>query len=332
MSSDPRHTFHVLRGVTDELSRHTSVARAMQAITDAALSLLPGEHSSIRLLDAPSGVLQPLARSGTGVERRPVVIPAREGIAGWVIANARPTVVRDARHDERFLHVVGRGFAIASMISEPLMWGGTAIGVLSVTSARPDVYSEQDAELLRILAGCAAPRIELKRLERLTVIDELTYAFNATHLMPRMLEELDRARHSSNPLSVLVMDLDGLERVNQAFGRELGDRVMEIFAARIRALSRTYDAFFRWGPDEFVVLLPGTSATQALATAERFRASVGDTVMEPRRSGPLTQTVSISVATWNGTETGEALLLRAAAGLRDSKRSGGNRVAEAVAV
>jgi diguanylate cyclase (GGDEF)-like protein len=329
MSPDPQKDLQVLGRVTELLSREPTLEQAMKAITDAALELLPGEHSSIRLLDAPSGVLRPLARSGTGIGGRPVVIPAREGVAGWVVANGLPTVVRDARQDDRFLHVVGRGFWITSMISEPLMWHGVAVGVLSVTSPHADVYTAEDAKLLRILASCASPRIHVKRLERLSVVDELTSAFNASHIMSRLHEEQDRSRHSGSPLSVLAIDLDHLDRINLTFGHDLGDRVIEIFAGRVRGLSRTYDAFFRWGGDEFLVLLPSTSPTQAMAAGERLRSTMADTPMEPRAGGLLTLTLSIGVATWNGSETAEDLIVRAGAGVMECKRLGCNRVARA---
>jgi diguanylate cyclase (GGDEF)-like protein len=329
MSPDPRKDLQILRRVTETLSREPTLEQAMKAITDAALELLPGEHSSIRLLDAPSGVLAPLARSGSGIDRNPVVIPAREGIAGWVVANGRPTVVRDARQDDRFLHVAGRGFWITSMISEPLMWDGIAIGVLSVTSPRADVYTPEDAKLLRILASCASPRIQVKRMERLSVVDELTSAFNASHILARLCEEQERSRHSGSPLSVLAIDLDHLDRINLTFGHDLGDKVIEMFAGRVRGLSRRYDAFFRWGGDEFLVLLPGTSPTQAMSAGERLRSAMADTPMEPRAGGLLTLTLSIGVATWNGSETAEELLTRAGAGLLECKRLGGNRVARA---
>lgn len=329
MSPEPRQDLQTLHALTDLLSRERRLEHALRAITDTALRLLPGEHSSIRRLDAPSGVLVPVARSGLGADRRAVVIQAREGIAGWVVANARSTMVHDVRQDERFLHVVGRGWSIASMLSEPIMLNRTAIGVLSVTSCRPDQYSDQDAQLLRILANWAAPRIDLERLQRLTVVDDLTYAFNQGHLPRLLAEEQDRARHTGNPLSVAMLGLDRPGQLNEAYGRDVGDRVLETFAQRVRDQSRTYDALVRWGSDEFVLLLPETSAVRAFVVGERLRSAIGETPMEPHPGALLTQTVSIGLATWSGRETAEDLLTRAAAVMKEVKQQGGNRVARA---
>ena len=329
MSSDPRHDLQVLRRITEYLSREHALEHALQEVTDAALELLPGDHASIRVLDAQRTGLLVAARSGAGTEQRSLVLGPRDGIAGWVMEHAESAHVRDARSDARFLPAVGQGFTIRSMVAEPLMSRGSPVGVLSVSSAKADAFTEGDAQLARLLANCSVPLLEKSRLERLTVVDELTLAFKANYLAQRLHEEMDRATHSGEPLSVLALDLDGLERINRAYGRELGDRVLAALTARVRSLARRYDALVRWGEDEFVVILPGTSPTQALATAERVRATVGDEPMEPRPGGLLTQTVSVGVATWNGRETADELLARAAAGVHEAKAQGGNTVARA---
>ena len=129
--------------------------------------------------------------------------------------------------------------------------------------------------LARILASCSVPAIERSRLERLSAVDEMTLAFNNRYLLPRLHEEMDRARHSGSTLSILVMDLDRMGHVNESFGRDMGDRVLGLFSERVRAQTRRYDVLVRSGDDEFVLLMPTTSPTQAMATAEKLRKAVG---------------------------------------------------------
>ncbi len=329
MSSDPRKDLLVLRRVTEFLSKEHTLEYALQEVTDAALELLPGDHASLRVLDTSRTRLLATARSGFGTGQGSLRLGVGEGIAGWVIEHAEAAHVRDSQQDPRFLVAVGQGFTIGSMVAEPLLSGGRPIGVLSVSSAKTNAFTDADEQLARILAYCSVPLLDKDRLERLTLVDELTLAFSSNYLHRRMKEELDRARHSGEPLSVLVMDLDHLDRINKAFGRDLGDKVLSMFATRVRSLSRRYDAFVRWGGDEFVVLLPTTSPTQALATAERIRAAVGDDPMEPKAGGLLTQTVSVGVATWNLLESAEELLERAVSGVNIAKSRGGNQVARA---
>lgn len=331
MSCDARKDLLVLRKVVECLSGDHTLEYALQEITDAALALLPGDHASLRLLDV-SGRLLAAARSGVGVDQSSLALAPGEGVAGWVVEHGVPAHVRDTRQDSRFVAAVGQGFAVRSIVAEPLLSAGRAMGVLSVSSSEASAFSDDDEQLARILANCSVPRLDKDRLERLALSDELTLALTANRLVHRLEEEMERARHAGSPLSVIALDLDQLERFNRAFGRELGDAILSIFAARVRDRLRRYDAFIRWGGDEFVVILPNTSPTQAATTAERLRAAVGDEPMEPRAGGRLTQTVSLGVATWNGRETHEELLRRASMAVHDAKQNGCNRVARALVV
>jgi two-component system cell cycle response regulator len=330
MSSDPKRDLATLRLLTEHLSDGRPLEDALHDVTDAALELLPCDHASIRLFDAARTTLLAGARSGRGVEQRSLALTKGEGIAGWVMEHGLPAHVRDAKTDPRFIVAVGQGFSIRSMIAEPLLASGKPIGVLGASSPDPNVFSDDDVLLARILASCSVPAIERSRLERLSAVDEMTLAFNSRYLLPRLHEEMDRARHSGSTLSILVMDLDRMAHVNDSFGRDMGDRVLGLFSERVRAQTRRYDVLVRSGDDEFLLLMPTTSPTQATATAEKLRKAVGDEAMEPKPGGYISQHVSIGVATWDGRESAEELCGRAATAMRDAKARGGDAVAKAV--
>jgi diguanylate cyclase (GGDEF)-like protein len=175
------------------------------------------------------------------------------------------------------------------------------------------------------------PTIERARLERLAAVDELTLAYSAQYLPQRLQEEMDRARHSGSTLSLLAMDLDRIKRVNESYGRDMGDRVLAIFSERVRGQTRRYDVLVRSGDDEFVLIMPTTSPTQAFATGEKLRKATGEEPMEPRPGGYISQSVSVGVGTWDGRETIEDLLARIRAALLDAKAEGGDAVAKAKA-
>ncbi len=326
---DLRRDLGVLQHLTEFLSRAHPLDDALQAVTDACLSLLPCDHASLRLLDASRTRLLPRARSGRGIENRSLALAKGQGIAGWVAEHGIGAHVRDAPSDPRFLVAIGQGFSVRSLLAEPLLAAGTALGVLCASSPRVDGFGESDLVLSRILASCAVPAIEHARLERLSAMDDLTLAYGARYLPLRLEEEMDRARHSGSTLSLLTMDLDGVARVNRSYGRDTGDRVLAIFAERVRAGTRRYDALVRSGGDEFVLLLPATSPTQAFATAEKLRRAVGDEPMQPWPGGYISQRVSVGVASWGGSETIESLLERAGAALSEAKAKGGNTVSRA---
>jgi diguanylate cyclase (GGDEF)-like protein len=332
MPTDPRRDLQVLpvlRQLTERLSNVRPLEDALHDVTDAALEVLPCDHASIRLFDASRTTLLAGARSGRGTELRTLPLTKGEGIAGWVMEHGLPAHVRDTKVDPRFVVAVGQGFSIRSMIAEPLLVGGKPIGVLGASSPEPNSFSDDDVLLARILANCSVPAIERSRLERLAAVDELTLAFNARYLAPRLQEEMDRARHSGSTLSLLVLDLDRLQHVNAAFGNDMGDRVLAIFSERVRAHTRRYDILVRSGDDEFVLIMPTTSPTQAHATGEKLRRAVGEEPMEPRPGGYISQRVSVGVATWDGRETTDELSWRAGAAMRDAKSRGGDAVGRA---
>jgi two-component system cell cycle response regulator len=330
MSSDPKRDLAVLRQLTERLSDGRPLEDALHEVTDAALELLPGDHVSIRLFDASRTTLLAGARSGRGIEQRSLSLTKGEGIAGWVMEHGLPAYVRDTKSDPRFIVAVGQGFSIRSMIAEPLLSAGTPIGVLGASSPEPSAFSDDDVLMARILSNCSVPAIERSRLERLAAVDETTLAFNGRYLVPRLQEEMDRARHSGSTLSILVMDLDRMGHVNESFGRDMGDRVLAIFGERVRAQTRRYDVLVRRGDDEFVLLMPTTSPAQALATADKLRKAVGEEPMQPKAGGYISQHVSVGVATWDGRESVDALCGRAATAMRDAKARGGDAVSKAI--
>jgi diguanylate cyclase (GGDEF)-like protein len=331
MSSDPRRDLDVLRQLTEFLSGAHPLEDALHTVTDAALALLPCDHSSIRLFDSSRTTLLAGARSGKGVENRTLVLTKGQGIAGWVMEHGLPAHVKDVKADPRFLVAVGQGFSVRSMVAEPLLAAGKPIGVLGASSPEPNSFTDDDVLLARILASCSVPTIERARLERLSAVDELTLAYSAQYLHQRLQEEMDRARHSGSTLSLLAMDLDRVKHVNESYGRDMGDRVLAIFSERIRGQTRRYDVLVRSRDDDFVLIMPTTSPTQAYTTGEKLRKAVGDEPMEPRPGGYISQRVSVGVATWDGRETMDGLLGRVGAALVDAKAKGGDTVAKAAA-
>jgi two-component system, cell cycle response regulator len=312
----------VLLALTERLAEETSLEESLAAVSDAALVLLPADHASIRLVDASGDELLASARSGRGIEHHSVSLRKGEGVAGWVLAHARPAVVDDARNDPRFMHARDQGFAIGSMLAAPLLQARRPIGVLSASSSVPGAFDASHERLARLLASCSVPALERARLERLAVTDDLTLAYNGRYLLPRLQDELRRSR----TISVAMLDLDHFKRVNDTYGHARGDAVLRAFCDRVRDKTRRSDLLVRRGGEEFVLVLPSTDHERALALAERIRRSVGDPAFDDDKGPPIRQTVSIGVATWDGTESAEDLLHRADMALYAAKSAGRDRV------
>lgn len=162
---------------------------------------------------------------------------------------------------------------------------------------------------------------EADALRKLAGTDPLTGLLNRRSFTGRLHDEVARAARYGKPLSLLLLDLDGLKQLNDRAGHHAGDAALQALARSLRAESRSADLEARWGGDEFVVLAPETGRAEALGLAERIRTTVASL-------GPGAVTVSIGVATAEPGDGSTAAGLESAAdaSVYEAKRQGGNRV------
>ena len=166
------------------------------------------------------------------------------------------------------------------------------------------------------------------RLAALSETDALTGLSNARGLFDRLDRELARSRRYREPLTLLLVDLDGLKGINDRYGHGAGDEALRHLASVIRSQLRETDIGARWGGDEFAVVAPRTSKVAALALAERIRSLIP----QDGREWPLT--CSIGVASidpeTDGLLVDSASLMRVAdLAMYEAKRGGKNRIATA---
>jgi diguanylate cyclase (GGDEF)-like protein len=326
---DAQQALAVLIDLTRRLIEERPLEDLLHDITESALRLLPGKHSSVRLFDESRTELLTGARSGEGVGRRAPRFKRGEGVAGWVAEHGTVARIDDAGVDPRFRPDPGQGYEIGSMLSVPMWAAGRVVGVLSVTSPARHAFSADDEILARLLANCAVPPVEKSRLERLALTDHHTLAFNQRYLLPRLCDEVAAARRNVSPLSVLLLDLDLFKRVNDEHGLAVGDAVLRGFADRVRDAVRRQDVLVRRGGDEFVLIMPGTAEPEATHAAERIRTRLQASPLDGGGGARDPQTVSIGVATWDGNEEPASLEQRADAALYEAKGGGRNQIAVA---
>lgn len=165
------------------------------------------------------------------------------------------------------------------------------------------------------------------RLIELSTTDALTRLLNARGFHQRLREELARARRSGQPLSLLIIDLDGLKTINDCHGHEVGDRALRAVAERMREALRVTDIGGRVGGDEFTLLAPDTTEAAAVTLAERIRTRVAE-AQSPRAL--VAASISVGVVTFDPSQDAHAdataLMTAADLALYEAKRAGGNRV------
>lgn len=155
--------------------------------------------------------------------------------------------------------------------------------------------------------------------------DSLTGVGNRIALDTALEREIQLAQRNQQPLSLLAIDIDHFKRINDKYGHTCGDDVLKEVALSIRAITRATDLTFRYGGEEFVVLLNKTDRDGAKVIAERIRQFVEQVRVETGKE-QLKTTISIGCSTLQANESSRELFQRADEALYDAKNSGRNRI------
>jgi diguanylate cyclase (GGDEF)-like protein len=176
--------------------------------------------------------------------------------------------------------------------------------------------------MARSYARALSENSAVDAMSKLAMTDSLTKVDNRRLLDKLIRDEIHRVERSSAPLSVLLMDLDYFKKINDNFGHNTGDAVLQEVAELLRQNTRSSDPFGRWGGDEFLCLATNTDELQATELAERLRDAL-QRKQFPKVGG---LTASFGVTTYQLGDTPETLVRRADMGLYKAKASGRNRV------
>ncbi len=165
-------------------------------------------------------------------------------------------------------------------------------------------------------------------LSALALVDPLTQLGNRRAFDWELPRQIQVTREQNHPLSLLLLDIDFFKRVNDEHGHLIGDEVLRMFADRLRHHMRFYETPFRYGGEEFVVLLQSTTANDAEKLAERLRRLINDTpfVINHRLDLPLSVSIGAATLMVGDDDIGEDLIRRADSNLLHAKRAGRNRV------
>ena len=167
------------------------------------------------------------------------------------------------------------------------------------------------------------------QLEKQAVFDTLTGFMNRTAFFKQSTGELERARRASMPLSLIALAIDDFKLINDSFGTEIGDEVLNLVTQAIREKSRPYDCIGRWEGDEFVLMLAGVIGADAEKVADRIIAGVRGTRIEVENETPLNVKISVGIASVAHISTStevEPLIQQALKAMARAKEAGGNQV------
>jgi len=167
-----------------------------------------------------------------------------------------------------------------------------------------------------------------QKLRHLSITDSLTGLYNQRYFYTCLNRELDRAKRYKRPISLICCDLDRFKQCNDLFGHLEGDNVLRLMGDLLSDVLRRTDMAFRYGGDEFFILLPETALSSALTTCEKIKSLFNkrwpySIEYKGTRFDPVT--LSIGVAQARSDEGAEEVIRRADLAMYDAKRNGGDR-------
>ena len=222
----------------------------------------------------------------------------------------------------------GPGAKHRNDVTFPMIVAGEPVGVVGVAADPP--LDEQQRSVLAAAAAMLA--VSLKNAELFQVVhensvrDSLTGCFNRKHAMEVIDGELRRARRSHLPLSMIMFDLDHFKQINDGYGHLCGDAVLADVGQRMNAVLRGSDVKCRYGGEEFLILLPDTTAAGAKRVAELVRTKLEETPVRWNNIDvPVTASFGLTAANPGELEV-KSLIGRADAALYRAKQNGRNCV------
>jgi diguanylate cyclase (GGDEF)-like protein len=169
-----------------------------------------------------------------------------------------------------------------------------------------------------------------KKYRELSITDSLTKLYNSRHFFQQLKQEVERAKRYEHPLSLMLLDIDNFKGYNDTFGHLEGDNALTVLSEVIRKVLRHTDTAFRYGGEEFTILLPDTRSQDALEVAERLRINFENAVFSKGSSLKAQMTVSIGVAQYMPQEEITTFLKRADAAMYEAKNKGRNCIRFAI--
>lgn len=216
--------------------------------------------------------------------------------------------------------ILDEGRFLKNYETEVLRKDGERVPVsMSISRVRSEQHVDEGG-VLAVLKDITEQKRLQHELQELSIRDSLTNLYNQGHFYERLRTEIERARRQGHPLSLLLLDVDAFKAYNDSHGHIEGDQVLQTLAAVLLDCTRDHvDIGFRYGGDEFTVILPEADDQQAYAIAERIRST-----FEAKRLDHLT--LSIGVMSYHEGYSLKSFIQYADSKMYEAKRAGGNRV------
>ena len=257
------------------------------------------------------------------------------GAPGMIAATGEPLFIADTGLFDSFLHYPEERKKTGCYIGVPLKNDTRVLGVMGFSHGTPDAFRVEDFDLLRTVSHLIAAGYEKAELFKKTLelarVDELTGLYNYRVLMEKLEEEIRRQVRTGRDFSFIMIDIDDFKRINDRYGHLEGSRLLAQLGPLLKAVCRTdsTDVCYRYGGEEFSILLTETEMDEAAEVAERIRKAVDEypfTVKVAHPSEPVTISLGVSTTGPGSQKTAHTLINESDIALYRSKAEGKNKV------
>ncbi len=314
---DSRQMDHlrVFHDVARTLTASLQLEEILGTIMSKMASFFGPERWSMMLVDdATQELYYAIAVGENASSLKGLRVRMGEGVAGWVASTGNPLVVPDVSLDTRWKAFTQAHpeLNIQSIACVPIRSDGKTLGVIQLLNSKLDLLSEYSISFLRILCDYAAIAINNNRsvtlIQELTITDDCTGLFNARHLYSMLEQQARPDQH----FSLLFIDLDRFKQVNDTHGHLVGSRLLAEVGDLMRRSMGPGTSSFRYGGDEFVVLLPGVAKAEATAMTIKLHNDLRSTRFLEGAGLSLQLSGSFGLATYPSDGNTVAAILRSA--------------------
>jgi diguanylate cyclase (GGDEF)-like protein len=296
---------HIFHDVAKALTSSLDLDSILQTIMEKMAEYFQPDTWSLLMVDAERDELYFAIAVGSAAEAlKNVRLKVGEGIAGHVAKHGEKLVVPDVMTDPRFTKRIDEmtKWETRSIICVPVRSKLRVLGVIQLVNVDMAHFGDEESFFLQALCDYAAIAIEnarsVEKIQELTITDDCTGLYNARHLYKTLEKEVYRSARFAYEFTVLFIDLDHFKQVNDTHGHLVGSKLLAEIGYLVKAQLRLIDYAFRYGGDEFVILLPQTGKDQALVVARRLRDSLRTSMFCKEEGLNLNVRASIGVATY----------------------------------
>jgi len=296
---------NIFHDVAKALTSSLDLDSILQTIMEKMAEYFRPDTWSLLMVDAERDELYFAIAVGSAAEAlKNVRLKVGEGIAGHVAKHGEKLIVPDVMTDPRFTKRIDEmtKWETHSIICVPVRSKLRVLGVIQLVNVDMAHFGDDESFFLQALCDYAAIAIEnaraVEKIQELTITDDCTGLYNARHLYKTLETEVYRSARFAYEFTVLFIDLDHFKQVNDTHGHLIGSKLLAEIGYLVKAQLRLIDYAFRYGGDEFVVLLPQTGKDQALVVARRLRDSLRTSMFCKEEGLNLNVRASIGVATY----------------------------------